>query len=189
MPKCPHCGEQVHEGQETCFACGWKIRARAYQHEKPHNVRVFILAGVLLLAGVVGVIAVIAAGSRKAKVESVQQRQAEIRDSVRQAMKAKRDTIKVESENAETRALADELDKLERRFDNVRQQVVRGDKPGPEQAKAISQIRTELSRLRGIVASIELESGVKAETLKQEVRDGERTIRALISDLGRAPKN
>jgi len=188
MPKCPHCGEQVHAGQETCFACGWKVRARAYQQEKPHNARIFILVGGLLLVGVIGIGLVIAGSSRKAKVELVQQRQAEIRDSVRQAMKAKRDTMKVESENAETRALADELDKLDRRFNNVRQQVVRGDKPGPEQTRIISQIRTELSRLRGVASSVDLAYGAKAESLKQQVRDGERTIRALISDLGRAPK-
>jgi hypothetical protein len=103
-------------------------------------------------------------------------------------MKAKRDTMKVTSENAETRALADELDKLDQRFNNVRQQVVKGDRPGSEQTRIISQVRTELGRLRGIASSVELASGARADSLKQQVRDGERTVRALISDLGRAPK-
>jgi hypothetical protein len=70
----------------------------------------------------------------------------------------------------------------------VRQQVVKDDKPGPEQTKIIGQIRTELGRLRTLASSVELASGAKADSLKQQVRDGERTIRALISDLGRAPK-
>jgi hypothetical protein len=188
MPKCPHCGEQVHAGQETCFACGWKVRARAYQHKKPVNARMLILAGVLLLVGVLGIVLVSARGARSAKRQLVRQRQAEIRDSVRQAMKAKRDTMKVKSENAETRALTDELDKLDQRFNNVRQQVVKEDKPGPEQTRIIGRIRTELGRLRGIASSVELASGARADSLKQQVRDGERVVRTLISDLGRAPK-
>lgn len=32
MPRCPHCGETMAEGQETCFACGQHVRARAYRH-------------------------------------------------------------------------------------------------------------------------------------------------------------
>jgi hypothetical protein len=189
MPKCPHCGEQVNAGQETCFACGRKVRARAYRQKRPLNSVVFIIAGVLLAGAIVGIVLVGAGNVRGAKRNLAEQRQAEIRDSVRQAMKAKRDTMKARSENVEISALGDEIDKLDQRFNNVRQQVVKDDKPGPEQTRIIGQIRTQIARLRGISSSFELATGAKADSLKQQVRDGERVVRALICDLGRAPQN
>ena len=74
MPKCPHCGEAVTEGQETCFACGQKIRARVRRHERPHNPLVFVFVGVLLLAVIIGAIIVRAGRAKRMSSEAYRQK-------------------------------------------------------------------------------------------------------------------
>jgi hypothetical protein len=187
MARCPHCGEAVAKDQERCFACGQKVRARVHRGEQPVNPAIFVLVGVLVLAGIVGIIVVSSGRAKRARSEAYQQEQARIRDSIREAVRARRDTAKAAARDDVMAVLTGEIDKLEQRFNLVRQQVVK-DQPGPAQAKLISEIRGEVAQLRQLAGTIANQPGPKGDSLKGQVRDGERLVRDLISDLSRAPK-
>jgi len=83
--------------------------------------------------------------------------------------------------------LVQEVNDLESRFNLVRGQVVK-DQPSPAQAKLISQISAEVAGLRQLTASIASQPGAASDSLKEQLRDGERAVRSLISSLSRAPK-
>ena len=186
MPKCVHCGEPVAKGQERCFACGQKARARARRGDQPLNPAILIFAGVLVIAGIVGIIVVSSGRGKKAKAEVQQRELVRIQDSVRAANRAQRDTVQAAARNETAAVLTDEIDKLDQRFGAVRQQVVK-DQPSPAQAKLVAQIRTEIVRLRQLTATATAQPGLKSDSVKTRVRDGERVVRDLISDLSRAP--
>ena len=187
MAKCPHCGEVVVDGQETCFACGQKIRARVRRHERPHNTAVFVIAGVLILAALIGIIVMVAGRSRRSEREARRQEQARISDSVRAVEQAQRDSARAAARNDAAALMADEINKLEQRFQNVRREVVKG-QPSPAQAKLVAQINVEVARLRQLAVSIGSQSGPGGDSLREQLRDGQRAVRTLISDLSRAPK-
>jgi predicted nucleic acid-binding Zn ribbon protein len=187
MAKCPHCGEPVAKGQETCFACGQKIRTRVRRHERPHNAAVFVFAGVLVLAVTAGVIIMNSGRAKRARSEAKRQEQAQVREAARAVAQAKRDSARAAAQDNAAAMLFLEIDKLEQRFNTVRKQVVR-DQPSPAQAKLISQIRSEVAALRQLVKGIDAEPGPRADSLKSLLRDGQRTVRTLISSLSRAPK-
>jgi len=188
VPKCPHCGEPITKDQERCFACGAKARAGVRRGGQPVNPLVFIFAGAVVLVAIVGIIIVIAGHAKKTKVEVKQQEVARVRDSVRTARLARRDTAKEAARAQVAGALTDEIDKLDQRFNAVRQEVVVKDQPSPEQAKLISQIRYEVVRLRQLAGTVASLPEPQGDSLKAQVRDGERMVRNLISDLSRAPK-
>jgi predicted nucleic acid-binding Zn ribbon protein len=187
MPKCPHCGEAVTEGQETCFACGQKIRARVRRHERPHNPLVFVFVGVLLLAVIIGAIIVRAGRAKRMSSEAYRQKQAQIEEAARIAAQAKRDSARAVARNDAGAMLAQEINDLESRFNLVRGQVVEK-QPSPAQAKLISQISAEITALRQLTTTIADRPGAAGDSLKEKLRDGERTVRSLISALSRAPK-
>jgi predicted nucleic acid-binding Zn-ribbon protein len=187
MPRCVHCGEPVNKGQERCFACGQKARGRVRSGEKPVNPFIFLFAGALVVAAIVGIIAVNSGRARRTRAEVHQQEQARIKDSVRAAAQVRRDSAKATARSDAAGILADEVNKLEQRFDIVRQQVVK-DQPSPAQAKLISEIRSEVVRLRQLTGTIADQPGPKGDSLKVQLRDGERAVRTRISDLSRAPK-
>ena len=187
VAKCPHCGEVVAKGQETCFACGQKIRARVRRHERPHNAAVFVFAGVLVLAVIVGIIIMFAGRAKRSSSEAYRQKQAQIQEEARIAAQAKRDSARKAAGSDATSMLNQEVNDLESRFGLVRQQVVK-DQPSPEQAKLISQISAEIAALRQLTAAIASQPGVAPDSLTGQLRDGERTVRSLISSLSRAPK-
>lgn len=183
MAKCPHCGEVVAAGQETCFACGQKVRARA-RRARPYNTAVFVLAGVLVLAAIVGMVIMSSGRARQARSEAEQREQARLEEATRAEAQAKRDSARAAARNDASAMLTAEVNDLESRFDLVRKQVVK-DQPVPAQAKLISQISAEIATLRQLVATI---GDQPDDSLKAELRDGERRVRSLISALTRAPK-
>jgi predicted nucleic acid-binding Zn-ribbon protein len=187
MAKCPHCGEVVAEGQETCFACGQKVRARVRRAKRPHNAAVFVFAGLLVVAVAVGIIIMNSGRARRARSEAVRQEQALRDEADRAAAQAKRDSTRAAVRNDAASMLVQEVNDIEARFDLVRKQVVR-DQPSPEQAKVISQISRELTGLRQLIATMEGQSGPPADSLKDQLRDGQRRVRTLISALSRASK-
>ena len=187
MAKCPHCGEVVVKGQETCFACGQKVRTRARRGARPVNPAVFVFAGVLLLAGTVGIIIVNSGRARQARSDVRKQEQARVKDSIRDAIQAQRDSARAVARTDATAILVDEVNKLEQRFDIVRREVVK-DQPSPAQAKLISEIRSEVVRLRQLAVTIAGQPGPRGDSLKLQLRDGERVVRTLISNLTRAPR-
>ena len=187
MPRCPHCGEVVADGQETCFACGQKVRARVRRHERPHSAATLVLAALLVLAAIGGIIIMSSGRAKRARNEARRQAQALREEADRAAAQAKRDSIRTSVRNDGTAMLVQEVSSLEQRFNLVRSEVVRG-QPSPAQAKLISQISSELTRLRQLTAAIAGQSGAAADSLKGELRDGERTVRTLISALSRASR-
>jgi predicted nucleic acid-binding Zn-ribbon protein len=187
MAKCPHCGEVVVKGQETCFACGQKVRARVRRAERPHNAAVFVFAGLLLLAVTVGIIIMSSGRAKRARSEAVRQEQQLRKEADRAAAQAKRDSARAAVRNDAAGMLIQEVNDIEARFELVRKQVVR-DQPSPAQAKLISQISSELTSLRQLVVTMEGQSGAPADSLKEGLRDGERRVRTLISALSRASK-
>lgn len=187
MAKCPHCGEVVAAGQETCFACGQKIRARVRRHERPHNAAVFVFAGLLLVAVTVGTIIMSSGRAKRARSEAIRQEQELRKEADRAAAQAKRDSARAAVRSDAAGMLAQEVNDIEARFELVRKQVVR-DQPSPDQAKLISQIGSELTGLRQLVVTMEGQTGAPADSLKEDLRDGERRVRTLISALSRASK-
>jgi predicted nucleic acid-binding Zn ribbon protein len=187
MPKCPHCGEAVTQGQETCFACGQNIRARRRRHERPHNSAVFVLAGVLVMAAIVGIIIMRSGRAKRASGEAYRQKQAQIDEAARAAAQVKRDSARAAVRNDATGMLVQEVNDLESRFNVVRKEVVEKE-PSPSQAKLISQITAEVARLRQLTMTIAGPNDAAGDSLKEELRDGERTVRSLISALSRAPR-
>jgi cytoskeletal protein RodZ len=187
VPKCVHCGEPVDKGQEICFACGQKARGRVRRGSRPINPAVFLFAGVLVLAVVIGFIVIHSGRTKQTRSEVQKQHQAQVRDSSRQATQARRDTVKAVISNEVGAVLTDEIDKIDQRFNLVKQQVVK-DQPSPAQTKLITQIRTEMIRLRQLTVTAADQPGTKGDSIKAQVRDGERALRNLISDFSRAPK-
>jgi len=187
MARCPHCGEVVEKDQERCFACGQKVRARVRRGEQPVNPVVFVLAGLLVLAGVIGIILINAGRARQARSLARQEEQARIKDSLRDAVQARRDSAKAVARSSVASVLVDEVNGLEQRFNLVRKQVVKG-QPSPAQSELISRIGTELARLRLLTANIGDPPSARGDSIREQVRDGERAVRTLISDLSRAPK-
>jgi len=187
MARCPHCGEPVAKGQERCFACGQKIRGGRYRGERPHNAAIFVFAGVLAIAAIVGIIIMNSGRAKRARSEARRQEQALRKEADRAAARAKRDSARAAARNDVAGMLVQEVNDIESRFELVREQVVR-DQPSPTQAKLISQIGSELTRLRQLAVTVAGQSDAAADSLKGELRDGERTVRTLISALSRASK-
>ena len=187
MRKCPHCGEVMSKGQEICFACGQHFRERAHRGKRPHNPLIFVLAGLLVLAAIIGIIIMVSGRGRRASSEAYRQQQAQIEEAARAAAQAKRDSARAAVRNDLAGMLVQEVNDLEARFKLVRGQVVK-DQPSPAQAKLISQISAEVAGLRQLTATIAGQPGAASDILKEQLRDGERTVRSLISALSRAPK-
>jgi predicted nucleic acid-binding Zn ribbon protein len=187
MRKCPHCGEIMSKGQEICFACGQHFRERAHRGERPHNPLVFVFAGVLVLAVLVGIVIMISGRAKRTSSEAYRQKQAQIEEAARAEAQAKRDSARAAVRNDATGMLVQEVNDLESRFNLVRREVV-DKQPSPSQAKLISQISSEVARLRQLTATIASQTGAASDSLKEELRDGERLVRSLISALSRAPK-
>jgi hypothetical protein len=187
MRKCPHCGEIMSKGQETCFACGQHFRERAHRGERPHNPLIFMLAGLLVLAAIIGILIMVSGRAKRKSGEAYRQQQAQIAEAARVAAQAKRDSARATARNDEASMLAQEVNDIDSRFQLVRGQVVR-DQPNPAQAKLISQISAEVAKLRQLTTTIAGQPGAVSDSLKEQLRDGERTVRSLISALSRAPK-
>ena len=178
----------MNKGQEICFACGQHLKERAHHRgERPHNPLVLVLTGVLVLAAIVGIIVMIAGRGKRASSEAYRQQQAQVEEAARAAAQAKRDSARAAVRNDATGMLVQEVNDIEARFNLVRGQVVK-DQPSPAQAKLISQISAEVAVLRQLTTAIAGQPDAATDSLMEQLRDGERTVRSLISALSRAPK-
>jgi Flp pilus assembly protein TadB len=148
---------------------------------------VFLVAAVVAVAAIVGAVIVSTNSGNRTKSRKKHLEQARIQDSIRAAVRARRDTARQDAAQERSNQLMDELDKMEQRFNAVRQEVVK-ERPSPAQEKLIGQFRAEMGRVRALAGTIALASEAKADSIKDEVRESERVIRGLISDLSRAPK-
>jgi len=176
------------KGQEVCFACGQHVRERAHPRgERPHNRLILVLTGVLVLAAIVGIVIMVAGRGRRASSAAYREKQAQIEEAARAAVQAKRDSARAAVRDDATGMLVQEVNDLESRFNLVRGQVVKA-QPSPAQAKIISQITAEVAGLRQLTTTIAALPDSASDSLKQQLRDDERVVRSLISDLSRAPK-
>jgi len=187
VPKCPHCGETMTRGQEVCFACGQHIRERGHRGGRPHNPLILVSVGVLAVAAIIGVILMLSARARGASSEARRLEQERVEEEARVAAQAKRDSTRAAIRGDVAGMLIQEVNDLEARFRLVHKQVVEG-QPSPAQAKLISQIGSEISALRQLTAAIAGQPDAPNDSLKEQLRDGERAVRTLISSLSRASK-
>ena len=189
MPKCPHCGEPVDAGQETCFACGQKVRRRRRQDARPTNPLIFVGAGAVMLIAAIGIIVAASGSSRNRAIAVKKAAEERVKDSVRKANRARQDTIKKATEKSqEERDINDELNKQDDRLRSVMREVIK-DKPTEEQARLIGLAQSQLGRLRQVAGTMPLATTTEErERIKLSIRDGERQLRGTISDLTRAPK-
>ncbi len=186
--RCPHCGEPVKPGQERCFACGEKIRARGLRHESTVDYRIFIVGGLLALLGVVGALVIIF-GARQQHTRSTPKRpRVQLEKTVR-PVKRVDSVATIAGRKGEIQRARGKLEKIYARFEKVKSQVI-GETPTPEQRELMTQIQREMSvmnaKIMEMSGSITLE---KKKQLQRELSDAERKINNLLSQFSRAPKS
>jgi len=184
MPKCPHCGEPFRRGQDRCYACGQKVRARAAGRKSPVNPVVFIIAGAVMLIALVAAVILLPKAGREAQLREKKAEEERVRDSVR---RANRERMSETREVKKVDRLTAELEKLESRFRAVKAQVV-GKQPSTQQQRLVNQIQGELARLKVMAQRATSMTEEKRRPYADTVRMGERQVRALISDLSRSGK-
>lgn len=184
---CPHCGEPVRVGQDKCYACGQNIRARGYRTKQRVNPFVFIIAGVVAVVAVVAGIVTFSSAGRKQAVLKVHLEEQRVQDSVRNSNRQMQTQVREQKRDDATQAAIDELAAIEARYNEVKTQVVK-DQASSAQQYIINQFTAELSRLKGLAGTIGATEPDKREAVRNQIRDGERKLRAFISDLPRAAK-
>ncbi|OYD13911.1 hypothetical protein CH330_09800 [candidate division WOR-3 bacterium JGI_Cruoil_03_51_56] len=186
MHKCPYCGEPVESGQERCFACGRRLTGRrGNRRKKPVNPLIFVAAGIALIVAVIGIIIAVPKQSRTRKVKKEKAKIERVRDSVR---RANRKPHIANVSDKEIERLKGGLGTVEFRFNRVYEQTV-GKKPTGEQQKITNQFRSQMSRLKSMIAQMATAPKPKRSQIADSVRVGQRQLRTLVSKLARAPKN
>ena len=177
MALCPHCGETMAEGQETCYACGQHVRTRAYRHQHRANPIVIIAAG-LAVVSVLGVLWFTRAkAARKQAALLAEEEVLRVQDSARRAARQWQDAERVARNDREVRALALEFEDIEGRFNSVRLRVAAS--PTPRQESIIGQAEAELALLRETAVVL----AASPETVKPMVRDSIRAGMLRLEDL------
>src|SRR5512137_3017695 len=113
MPKCPHCGETLHKGQEICFACGQHVQERAHRGERPHNAAVFVFAGVLVLAAVIGLTLMLFGRAKRTSAEARRQERTRLEEATRAATQVKRDSARTAARSDASAMLVEEINDLD----------------------------------------------------------------------------
>ncbi len=189
MPRCPHCGEPVRAGQERCFACGQNVRARRREAGSGPGGRTILLLVLLLAVGIGGTIVVLAQRPKQRARQAEEEELARIQDSVRAANRAQRAERRAARPDKATARLNLDLDRAEDRFLVLQGRVVVG-KPTPEQQKLISEIQSSIGQLRGRIQAIDGQPRDDARRrAEEEIKDGMRNLKSLVTKLSRAPRN
>lgn len=188
MPRCPHCGEPIAANQERCFACGQPIRSRDLRIKQTTNPLVFIVGGVAVLVAIIAAVIVTINANRRHAQEMEALRLKQIQDSVRKANRAMLDSAREQRRAEAEQGLLAQLADVEARFNEVRGQVVKK-QPSSQQQFIINEFQAEIVRLRGLANTIQSAPPDKRRQLQEELRDGTRKLRGLVTDLSRAPKN
>ncbi len=195
--RCPHCGEPVRPGQETCFACGEKLRAKHFRRQKTFDIRIVIFGAALVVIGLIGFWVVHLSGQKataqKSKTKSVQQVGAKrsrtplsITSKVRDSAP---DTSRLRTDDEEVTRAKEQLERLKKRYETVKSQVL-GESPTPEQQDLMAQIDRGLSTFQRTI--FELTGSLNSQRrqdLEKEIAEQQREINNLISKFSRAPKN
>ncbi len=189
MRKCPHCGEPVEAGQETCFACGQKVRVRARRGRSPVNGVLLVVAGAVIVLAVTSLIIVRSRASRIHAAEARKRELARVQDSVRQASKAREDSISsIANTSKEVSDLNAEIGREEQRFKTTYNSVTQG-RPSPEQVRLSGAAQSELMRLRQLVQAL---GATVRETERRQIRADIKAamgrLRDVTSELGSPPR-
>ena len=182
MPRCPHCGEPVADRQETCYACGYKVKARGYRAEHRVNPLIFVAAGLVVVLVLGGLWMIRHNAAKKQAALLAEQQVLTAQDSTRHATRQWLDAERVAEQDDEVRVLVVELDNMEGRLKSVRLRVAAN--PSPRQERIIRLAEDQLTRLRQTAVVL----GSSPESKKQIVRDsiqaGRRRVEDLTQELG-----
>ncbi len=195
--RCPHCGEPVRPGQETCFACGEKLRARHFRRPQNFDVRIVIFGVALLVVGIVGFLIVQLRGSATVTKEVNRKsiKQVSENKSRKPAFKqdtmggVSADTIRLVTAAVEVARAREQLERLKKRYETVKGQVL-GESPTPEQRDLMALIDRELTLFQRKIGEFAGSlTAQRKQALEKEIAAQQREINNLISKFSRAPKN
>jgi predicted nucleic acid-binding Zn ribbon protein len=182
MARCPHCGETIAEGQETCYACGQHVRTRAYRAEHRANP-IVIIAACLTVVVVLGGLLLIRAKAARTRVALLAEEETlRAQDSARRAAHDWQNALRVAQNDDEARALAVELDDIGARFKSVCLRVA--SHPSPHQDSIIGQVEAELEMLRHSVVVLASSPEAEKQTVRDSIQAGRRRIEDLTKELG-----
>jgi len=184
MARCPQCGETMHKGQETCYACGTHVSTRAYRHEHEHraNPIVIIAAGLAVVVVLVGLWLIRANAARKQAALQAEEAALRAEDSVRLASRQWLDAVRVAESDDEALALAAEFDDLESRFRSIRTRVAAS--PSPQQESIIRRVEAGLELLRHSAVVLASSPQTEKQTLRDSIQAGLRRVEDLTEELG-----
>ena len=182
MARCPHCGETMHKGQETCYACGQHVRTRAYRHERRVNPIVIIAAGLAVVVVLVSLWLMRASAARKQAALQAEEAALRAEDSVRLAGRQWAEAVRVAETDDEAIALVAELDDLESRFQSIRTRVAAS--PSPRQESIIGRMEAELAQLRYLAVVIASSPDTEKQTWRDSIQAVLRQVEDLTRDLG-----
>ncbi len=179
MARCPHCGEPVAAGQENCYACGHKVRARGYKAEHHINPLVFIGAGLVVLFVLGGVWMIRSNAAKKQAALLAEEEAVRAEDSARRASHEWQAALRAAAEDKEARSFVAQLDDIESRFQTVSLRVAA--RPTPEQQHVMGSVEAGLEHLRYIVVVL----ASSPDSAKPALRDTIQAGMAGLEDLTR----
>ena len=186
--RCPHCGEPVRAAQDTCFACGEKLRFRWLRREQTLDIRIVILGIIMVVLGLSGFFAVHLAG-RKTVGKDNKKKPLKKLQVVQPSPTKKADTLRQAVDKVEVERAREQLERLKKRYAAVKSQVL-GETPTPEQQELMAQIDRELSIFQRKIGEYARPiTAQQSQLLRKELTAQPREINNLISQFSRAPKN
>ena len=181
MAKCPHCGETMAEGRETCYACGQHVRTRAYRHEHRANP-IVIIAACLVVVSVLGVLLFTRAkAARKQAALLAEEEALRVEDSTRRAVHNWQQALRAAEDDREARSLTAELDDAEARFQSIRLRVA--ERPSVQQESIINRFQAELELLRQTIVVLASSADTEKQSLRDSIEVGKGQVEALMKEL------
>jgi hypothetical protein len=182
MAKCPHCGETMADGQETCYACGQHVRVRGYRHQRRANP-IVIIAAFFAVISVLGILWFTRAKAARTQAALLAEEEAlRVEDSTRRAAREWQDAEKFAENDVEARAFYLEFDDIESRFNSVRLRVAAS--PSPQQESIIGLADAELALLRRTTVVLASSPDTEKQTLRDSIQTGMRRLEDLTRELG-----
>jgi hypothetical protein len=181
MVQCPHCGEPAADRQETCYACGRKVRARGYKAEHHTNPLVFVGAGLVVVLVLGGLWLIRSNSARKQAALLEEEETLRVQDSIRRASHEWQAAVRAAQEDEEARALAAQLDDIQSRFQTVSLRVAAH--PTPEQEQIIHHVETGLEQLRNTVIVLASSPDSAKPALRDSIQAGMGQLESLTREL------
>jgi len=182
MPRCPHCGEPVADRQETCYACGYKVRARGYKAEHHVNPLIFVAAGLVVVLVLGGLWMIRNNAAKKQAALLTEQQVLAAQDSTRRANREWLDAERVAKEDDEVRRLAVEFDDMEARLKSIRLRVAVN--PSPRQKSIIGRAEAELALLRQAAVVLGASPEAERQAVRDSIQAASRRVQDLTKELG-----